>query len=177
MTLNHHPTSVTQELKDHSVFRLNQGLSHISKCLKLLSEDQVWTRPNTKTNSIANLMLHLCGNVTQYILSSLGEQPDTRERDEEFKAHRTMNKEKLYQKLNQTVVDAGNIIHSLKEEDFLPIRSVQGFKYSGIGIIIHVTEHFSYHTGQIAFCTKLLTEKDLGFYDGLNLNTPNKSGI
>jgi len=51
---------------------------------------------------------------------------------------------------------------------------VQGYYHSGIGIIIHVTEHYSYHTGQIIFWVKLLKNKDLGFYAGIDLNVKNE---
>ena len=64
-------------------------------------------------------------------------------------------------------------IRNLSEEDLLKVRSVQGFEHSGTGIIIHVVEHYSYHTGQIAFWTKLLKDKDLGFYAGHDLNKKN----
>jgi len=53
------------------------------------------------------------------------------------------------------------------------VRSVQGFSFSGVGVIIHAVEHYSYHTGQIAFWVKQLKEKDLGFYNGTDLNIKN----
>ena len=61
----------------------------------------------------------------------------------------------------------------VSEEELMRKRMVQGFEYSGIGIIIHVTEHFSYHTGQIAFWTKQLKNKDLGFYADRDLEIKN----
>ena len=53
------------------------------------------------------------------------------------------------------------------------LGSVQGFQLSGIGIVVHVVEHYSYHTGQISFWTKQLKNKDLRFYAGLDLNVQN----
>jgi uncharacterized damage-inducible protein DinB len=67
------------------------------------------------------------------------------------------------------------VIKEASTEELLRVRSVQGYDYSGIGIIIHVTEHYSYHTGQIAFWTKLLQNKDLGFYANINLNAKNEA--
>jgi uncharacterized damage-inducible protein DinB len=66
------------------------------------------------------------------------------------------------------------VIKNIKEDELLPPRSVQGFNYSAIGIIIHVVEHYSYHTGQIIFWTKLLKNRDMGFYAGVDLNRRNE---
>ena len=54
-------------------------------------------------------------------------------------------------------------------DDLLQRRPVQTFEETGISILIHVTEHFSYHTGQVAYITKMLTDKSLEFYAGVTL--------
>ena len=77
-------------------------------------------------------------------------------------------------KLEITVSTAVSVIENLSREDLHGERSVQGFQFSGIGSIIHVVEHFSYHTGQIAVLTKLMVDQDLGFYSGLDLNVKNQ---
>ncbi len=66
------------------------------------------------------------------------------------------------------------IISSLDEEQLLRSYSVQGYEKSGIAIVVHVTEHFSYHTGQIVFQTKMMKDIDTGFYRGKDLNIKNK---
>jgi uncharacterized damage-inducible protein DinB len=76
--------------------------------------------------------------------------------------------------LQKTVSKATGIIKHLDNSKLLKIHSVQGFELSGIGIIIHVVEHYSYHTGQISFYTKLLKDKDLGYYADLDLNIKNE---
>ena len=80
----------------------------------------------------------------------------------------------LIKKLHITIEKAKSIIQKMDGDNLLRKRIVQGFQYSGMGIIIHVTEHYSYHTGQIAFWTKQLKNKDLGFYAGVNLNKKNE---
>ena len=162
------------EFKEQSIQRMLENGPRIRKCLGALSEDEVWKRPNESSNSVGNLILHLCGNMTQYIISSLGGEEDLRERDIEFSTRSGYSKEELVTKLESTVEDCVGVIKGLSEEQLLKRRSVQGFEYSGIGNIIHVVEHYSYHTGQIAFWTKLLKDKDLGFYAGLDLNKKNK---
>lgn len=163
-----------EELKAQIVLRMQENLPRIEKCLNLLSQEEVWQKHNETSNSIANLILHLCGNITQYIHSSLGQQPDYRARDEEFSTTSGLSKKELYIKIETTINEACEIINTCSNEELERRRNVQGFTLTGIGCAIHVSEHLSYHVGQIALLTKLLTNKDLGFYDGQDLNTNNE---
>ena len=163
-----------QELRAQIILRLEENTPRVEKCLAELTEAEVWQRPNLASNSIGNLILHLCGNITQYAISSLGNLPDARNRDAEFAAMGGFSKAELLEKLRATVRQAVRTIRQASDAELLHVRSVQGFNMSGIGIIVHVCEHYSYHTGQIAFWTKLLKDKDLGFYAGLDLNVKNK---
>lgn len=164
----------TQEFLAQSISHLEANTPRIKKCLDLLDDEAVWKRPNASSNSIGNLILHLCGNITQYIISSLGGRKDERNRDAEFAAKEGYTKDELYDKLYRTVTAATAVIYAQHEDNLEKVHSVQGFQLSGIGIIIHVVEHYSYHTGQIAFWTKLLLDKDLGFYAGQDLNAKNE---
>lgn len=168
-------TQFRDEFINQSVYRINENTKRILKSLQEIDETETWQRSNENSNSIGNIILHLCGNIRQYIISSLGETEDVRLRDAEFAAKDGFNKSELLAKLNGTINDAIRVIESTDEKRLLKVYSVQGFDLSGIGIIIHVTEHYSYHTGQIAFWIKQLKNKDLGFYAGLNLNMKNKS--
>jgi uncharacterized damage-inducible protein DinB len=168
--------TIAQEFIEQSISVIEKKNSpKIIKCLDQLSEEQIWVRPNEASNSIGNLLLHLCGNIRQYIIAALGDQPDVRERDREFSARESCTKEELLNKLATTVQQAVNIIKNTDEARLLKIYSVQGFELSGIGIIVHVTEHYSHHTGQIIFWTKQLKGVDLGLYANINLNKRNKS--
>ncbi len=164
----------TKEFIAQSVYRIEKSSERIEKSFLLLEEEEVWKRPNEASNSIGNLVLHLCGNITQYVISSLGGKPDNRQRDLEFSTKSGFTKEELLTKLRLVVKEATEVIQQTSEEELIRVRSVQGFDISGIAIVIHVVEHYSYHTGQIAFWTKLLKDKDLGFYAGLDLNKKNK---
>lgn len=165
--------NIAKEFIAQSIFNINENTPKIIKCLDDLSEEQIWVRPNKASNSMGNILLHLCGNIRQYIISSLGGQPDIRERDKEFAAKDGYSKKELVDKLVATVNEAIDVIRNVDEIRLLKIFSVQGFSQSGIGIIIHVTEHYSYHTGQIIFWTKQLKGKDLGFYANIDLNKKN----
>ena len=164
---------ISIDFKEQSIIKMKENGPRIQKCMDQLSEEEIWKRPNESSNSVGNLILHLCGNMTQYIISSLGNVVDERQRDQEFLIRSGYSKAQLLEMLSSTVERSIEVITDLPEDDLLKTRSVQGFNHSGIGIIIHVVEHYSYHTGQIAFWTKLLKDKDLGFYSGLDLNKKN----
>ena len=163
-----------REFIEQSAYRLDESSRMIRKCFEELREEDIWSRPNPASNSIGNLILHLCGNITQYAIAALRHIDDQRDRDAEFAARHGSDKTSLLNKLLETVEGAKRVIRQLDEQDLLHVRSVQGFRLSGTGIILHVVEHYSYHTGQIAFWTKIIKEKDLGFYDGLDLNQKNE---
>jgi uncharacterized damage-inducible protein DinB len=146
-----------------------ESLPRILSCLDQLSDEQIWWRPNESSNSIGNLVLHLCGNVRQWIGTGLGYLPDHRHRQEEFDERRLLSKDSLKEQLITTMQLVRPIITAVREEDLLEVRAVQTFKETGVTILIHVTEHFSYHTGQIAFITKMLKDQPLGFYEGIPL--------
>ncbi len=166
---------IQEEFVLNANYRMDESLRMIKICLDKLSEEVIWQKPNEATNSIGNLILHLCGNITQYGIASLQGIEDNRNRDEEFSALSGYTKNELFQKLVSTVEDAKKAISEVTIEELLKKRLVQGFEFSGVGNIVHVVEHFSYHTGQIALWTKILNNQDLGFYDGMNLNTKNEN--
>ena len=162
------------EFISQSIIYFRENTPKIEKCLNEMTEDELWRRPNGSSNSTGNIILHLCGNITQYVLSGLGNIPDTRERDKEFSATGVLSKKELFDKLKSVVEQAVSIIRQLTPNQLLQKRSVQGRDLTAIGIIIHVVEHYSYHTGQIIFWTKLMKDKDLGFYSSVDLNKKNK---
>ncbi len=167
-------TELTKEFIDQNCYRLDENTEKIGKCLDMLTEDEIWKHPNHSSNSIGNLILHLCGNIRQYAISSLSGTEDVRERDKEFSKQAYVAKKELFEKLAQTVDEAKHVIEQADVDNLLRKRHVQGYHFSGMGIIIHVTEHYSYHTGQIALLTKLWKNEDLGFYAGIDLNVKNE---
>ncbi|NAY90998.1 DUF1572 domain-containing protein [Muricauda sp. JGD-17] len=165
---------IQEELIWNAGYRMDESLRMIKICMSGLSEKDIWKKPNKSSNSIGNLILHLCGNITQYGIASLRNEQDDRKRDEEFSVSSGYTKEELVQKLSDTIAEAKRTFFDTPLEELLRKREVQGFNFSGIGNIIHVTEHLSYHTGQIALWTKILNNKSLGFYDGVDLNAKNR---
>ncbi len=162
--------TITADFKEQSIYRIRESHKRIIACLDLLDESQIWLKPNLALNSTGNIVLHLCGNITQYIISTLGGAPDLRNRDAEFAVTGGKTKTELKSLFNTVIEQSILCIERTTNEDLSVLKKVQVYELTGVGIIIHVTEHLSYHTGQIAFLTKLLVEKDLGFYAGLDLN-------
>ncbi|MTB53272.1 DinB family protein [Lewinella sp. W8] len=158
-----------KELKSSAHYFFDWNLERIERCLEELSEEQVWSRPNANSNSIGNQILHLSGNIRQWIISGLGAAADVRTRDEEFAAAGGMNKQQLLARLSDTIREAKDTLEKQSVEDLLRERPVQAYVHDGVFIIMHVTEHLSYHTGQIIFWTKALRDLDLDFYGGVDL--------
>ena len=140
-------------------------LPKIERCLELLTDEQLWWRANPQSNSIGNLILHLSGNVRQWIVSGLGGAADSRDRDAEFAQLDVISREELISKLKQTMDNADATLAEFDAEKLLDRQSIQGYDVSALEAILHVVEHFSMHAGQIVFITKQLTEHDLHFYD------------
>lgn len=133
------------------------------RCLKLLSEEEIWWRPNRASNSVGNLVLHLQGNVRQWIISGLGRQPDQRNRDREFAETGPLPRRALLGGLRKTVKEADEVLATLNPSDLLRMFSIQGYNVTGLEVLGHVAEHFAFHAGQIIFVTKLKCGKDLKF--------------
>jgi uncharacterized damage-inducible protein DinB len=147
---------------------LLQLSGRIEDCLGRLTYDQVWTRSSDNDNSVGNLVLHLCGNVKQWIGYGVGGQADLRDRDSEFAARGEAQPLELSKRVQTTVAEAVGIIQNLAPERLPDKRTIQNYDVTVVEAILHVVEHFSQHTGQIIFATKLLTGQDLGYYKHLN---------
>jgi uncharacterized damage-inducible protein DinB len=152
----------------------DESYSRIYRCLTMIKDEDVWKQPNPTVPSIGNLTLHLCGNARQWILSGLGGKQDNRDRDQEFIPQQKIKKSELIFLLENLKMNLRNTVHSLDEIDLIQVYSIQGFQVTGFSAVMHVLEHFSYHTGQITTLTKIFTGSDTGYYADLNLNKHNK---
>lgn len=149
------------KLAEHSLRR--HHLPRIEACLRLLSEDQIWWRPNEASNSAGNLALHLAGNVRQWIVCGLGGAPDLRQRDLEFAERGPVPRRRLVRTLRSAVLDASRVLRSLPAKKLGSSYRIQKLRVTGLNAVQHVVEHFAFHTGQIVFITKQVQARDLGF--------------
>jgi uncharacterized damage-inducible protein DinB len=164
--------TLERQFLDHSVNKLRQYTERIETCLGKLNEEQVWSRGGENENAVGNLVLHLSGNVRQWIVSGVGGQPDIRERDREFDARGGVPIPELLKRLRGTVEEAVLVIGGVPRERLTQRLLVQQYDVSVFEAIYHVVEHFSMHTGQILFITKMLAGTDLGFYAHLRSAAP-----
>ena len=162
------------EFREHAVFRIRESAEKVRGCLDPLDDEAFWHQPTAHTNSPAQLLRHLQGNITQYILSGLGHTPDLRKREEEFRPPAIRDRALVESGFFDTVARAVEMIGSVSGHELITEKRVQGFEFSGLGIILHVVEHLSYHTGQFAYLTKREKNMDLGFYRDVDLNQTNE---
>ena len=140
-----------------------QNLPHIVECLQQLSEEEIWWRPNSASNSAGNLVLHLCGNVRQWIIAGLGGAEDRRDRDREFGERGPIPRQALVTQLRRTIRDACRVIARLSDDSLSRKYEIQGYRVTGMDAAFRVAEHFGHHTGQIIYITKLKRAQDLRF--------------
>jgi uncharacterized damage-inducible protein DinB len=143
----------------------DEYLPKIERCLEKLTDEQIWWRPNPESNSIGNLLLHLSGNTRQWIVCGLGGETDQRTRDAEFSERTAIPREELLSRLRQTAADVDGVLAGFDTSQLLNKYRIQGAESTALDAILHVTEHFSMHTGQVMLLTKMLTNVDLVFYD------------
>jgi len=165
----------TQDLHLHTAFiefsrkkLIDQYWPRLHGCVQALSDEQVWWRPNEASNSIGNLILHLNGNVRQWLISSFKRVEDKRDRPAEFREREESPASALLDKLGSTMNEASGVLASVGEADLLTPFEIQGYSINGLQAIYQVVEHFGLHYGQIVYITKLLKGQDLGFYRELD---------
>jgi uncharacterized damage-inducible protein DinB len=140
-------------------------LPKIERCLEHLTDAQVWWRASERSNSVGNLLLHLEGNLRQWIICGAGGAPDARVRDREFAERRQLSRKELLASLRATVEEADEALARLDPATLLETRRVQGLDVTLLAAVFHAVEHFSMHTGQIILLTKMLADEDLAFYN------------
>jgi hypothetical protein len=136
-------------------------LPKIEQCLDRLSTADVWWRANEASNSIGNLILHLCGNVTMWIIGGVGALPFERDRQLEFDERRQISPVDLRTRIRRIVHDADQVMSAVESQDLLSRRQIQGYDVSVLEAIYHVVEHFGMHTGQIIMLSKARVGEDL----------------
>src|SRR5688572_26584926 len=140
--------SLSRAFIDRAIdFLTGEYLPKIERCLERLNDEQIWWRANEESNSIGNLVLHLCGNARQWIVCGLAFEVDTRVRDAEFSRRDPVSRSELVDLLRSTLGDVESVLRNLDPSTLLEKRTIQGSEVDVLEAVFHVTEHFSMHTG------------------------------
>jgi uncharacterized damage-inducible protein DinB len=153
-------------LPDLGRLYLVEYLDKIELAIADLDDEAIWRRTGPGTNSIANLILHLGGNLSLWVLASLGGRDFKRDRAGEFSADRTADKEELLAGLRRVVGESCDVLESLDSVRMNQPIEVQGYSTDVRGAAFHAVEHMGYHVGQIVLLAKqaLDAEGGLEFY-------------
>ncbi len=135
---------------------LDESMKKIGHCVEQLSDEQLWQRPGPSMNSVGNLLLHISGNLQQWAVCGVGQQPDQRDRDAEFSATGGLTGDELLAIVERTVEAANATIRSLPSDTLSDPRSIQGFDVTVLGALSHTVTHFVGHTHQIIQLTRLM---------------------
>lgn len=140
----------------------------LRECASSLTAEQLWWRPNDASNSVGNLLMHLNGNVGQWLVGSFEKRDSGRDRPREFSTREGFSAEELLARLGATLEAAGTVLSRLTAEELAATYVIQGKTVSGEEAIFHCVSHFILHYGQIVYAVKALQNRDLGFYKELN---------
>jgi hypothetical protein len=134
---------------------LADKIVRIGHCVDQLDDEQVWWRPSSSMNSVGNILLHLCGNLRQWVVSGVGVVPDTRDRPAEFAERGPIPKEELIRRLEAVAAEADATLAALDESRLLEPRRIQGFDETMLSAIWRSLEHLSGHTQEVVYVTRL----------------------
>jgi uncharacterized damage-inducible protein DinB len=167
MTATH--ADVSELFLEHSRQKLlQQYWPRLKSCVESLTDEQLWWRPNEACNSIGNLLLHLNGNVRQWLVASFNRLEDSRNRPSEFNQCESISASALLDQLGTTMQQASEVLARLTSADLAARYEIQGYKVSDLDAVYQVVEHFAMHYGQVLYIVKTLGNVDLGFYSELN---------
>ncbi len=146
------------------------NFERIRTCLEKLPPEAVWQRPNDNSNSIGNQVIHLCGNLRQWVMTTFTDLPDRRTRSEEFSIRDGYTAKQLVGMLGAVTESVTTVLAGVTAGDLKRTYPIQGRTVTGMHVLLHAVEHYSYHTGQIIFYTKEILDEDLDFYKDWELD-------
>jgi hypothetical protein len=134
---------------------LDAALAKIKHCVGQLNNEQIWWRSHPALNAIGNLILHLGGNLRQWIVAGIGGAPNQRNRPAEFAQRGAISKKDLMAGLESVVEESKDSLGGLTAAEALRVRRIQGFDVTALAAIFHTVPHFRGHTQEIVHLTRL----------------------
>lgn len=155
-----------QRFLSASRFYLNtEYRAKLHAAVSALPADRLWWRPNDESNSVGNLLLHLAGNIGEWIVSGVGGAPNSRRRADEFAARSGQGPAELLALLDKALDNADAALARLTDADLDAPRMIQGRETTVLEAVYHVVEHFSMHVGQIILVAKMHAPGAVQFYE------------
>jgi uncharacterized damage-inducible protein DinB len=149
--------------------RLIRGFpQQVRACLDAMSEEQVWWRPNPGSNSVGNLVLHLCGSTRHFLGRAVGGTDYRRDRSAEFAEKGPVSRERLRALLDETVAETEGILASLAPARLLETTDRAGEPFTVLNLLLRTSHHWAVHVGQMVYAAKALRE---GVFDELWMKT------
>lgn len=159
------PRELAADLTTYAQAKLLRNARQIARCVRMLTSEQLWRRPNEQSNSVGNLVLHLTGNARQWLCSHVGGDAFERRRQAEFDERGPLPAEQILAALDAVIRRGCEVLGRLTEHDLADRRTIQGYNVTIQTAIFHVVEHFSWHSGQIVYATKAMRGEDVSLYD------------
>jgi hypothetical protein len=148
-------TDVTTGFATEASHVFEASMLRIEHCISQLTDQELWWRPAPEMNSIGNLLLHLAGNVGQWVVAAIENVPSRRNRPAEFAEHGPVLRDQLLTPLRETVAQARRAIKAIKTPDqLLQTRRIQGNDTNLLTAIFHASSHFEGHTQEIIAMTR-----------------------
>jgi hypothetical protein len=148
-------TTVASAYIDQARRHLTDRTDRIKHCVDQLNDEQVWWRPQESLNSMGNILLHLCGNLRQWLVAGVSRAPDVRDRPGEFSERGPIPRADLIRSLEAVVNEADAVLAGLDQSQLLEPRRIQGFDETVMSAIWGTLEHLSGHTQEIIYITRL----------------------
>jgi uncharacterized damage-inducible protein DinB len=159
------PDEPGHHLLVHAAHLLERDLMpRIRRAVERLGPDDLWWRPNPASNAVGTLLLHMEGNLRQWVVSGLGGAPDVRDREAEFRERGGRSREELVSALGATVSRAADTLRGLDAEELTTPLEIQGLPGTRLTAVVHAVEHLSMHAGQIFWIVKARRGEPLDFY-------------
>jgi hypothetical protein len=149
-------TDLSGLIGEELAHELTDALGRVRHCVDQLSDEQVWWRSRDDMNSVANVLLHLTGNLRQWVVSGVGGTPDDRNRPAEFSARGTLSKAEILGRLEATIADVTAVLRRTPADEWPRTRRIQGYEVTGLGAALHSVAHCRGHTQEIVYMTRTI---------------------
>ena len=161
--MNPNPASLFLERSRY--FLGTEYRTKLRAAVEALPADALWWRANEQSNSVGNLLLHLTGNISEWIVSGVGGAPGSRNRAAEFAASSGPPAAELLAGLERALAEVDRVLAGLSPENLVERRTIQGRDITVLEAVYHVVEHFAMHLGQIVLVAKLHAPGAIQFYE------------